>query len=714
MAITVPRYRLVASILRTIPHIDIRAALNIGPNTDLESRLNSFRKEHLVRLLRSTSQGQHELDSLKLQFPFGASELFYIVKVPPFSYTGLASTVNNLADQDREQQILSIPPTNTVRAVYVSEPAQVIRQWQLLEIPLVYERRIEYRIGDPPDDDNYGLPYSTYAVEPAFVWLVDDFSHGVVGCSGVAPLRAIIVFIEARLGISAVSPNMSQGMFNRLIEGSTPTSITFGFPDGTPTVSFYHPDLANTPEYKQLESNPDAARKAGYYRDRGGGIMTGYGVARLPARLWTHYRYDRHFLVSAMRSMISRTETELANEYCASFDNYVDYIQDAPVVIDGKYLTGESRQAFQALVKAIVNATQLGENEIDVQDQLVEALLNHYRSLHFEAVSYFPCNNCGGELGYCPQCLIPYEVLAKDGDIQFRCPGCKEYVDVETGVLCTCGTIIEIVSIRHHIRLYPTHLLLEAIYKFLDFLPSITWRGAFFVEGGLLRILAKKHRSSPYLPDAIALSDLRYWRTRARLHTRSGNRRYMYILENTMEYCKRDGTKANKERCDLCLDSEISRHQLDKEMELCLPRIMGLAIDHRFDGKHGRYEIADVRFDDILDESEIPVRVAIHLKSRNPRPRPEGEGRSTRRGKELYAQVFYLAYQCLYRDGIDFDVIGISIPNQLRADMRNSIRKLLNQLGFTFLAVEEEDWLRISDAVVEQLEFRSSTLPSIR
>lgn len=92
---------------------------------------------------------------------------------------------------------------------------------------------------------------------------------------------------------------------------------------------------------------------------------------------------------------------------------------------------------------------------------------------------------------------------------------------------------------------------------------------------------------------------------------------------------------------------------------------MGLAIDHKFDGKHHRYEIADVTYDDVIDKIDIPVKVAIHLKSRNPHPRTEGEGRGTKRGKELYAQAFYLAYQCLYQNKIDFDVIGISSPIDL-------------------------------------------------
>ena len=57
---------------------------------------------------------------------------------------------------------------------------------------------------------------------------------------------------------------------------------------------------------------------------------------------------------------------------------------------------------------------------------------------------------------------------------------------------------------------------------------------------------------------------------------------------------------------------------------------------------------------------------------------------------------------------MDFDVIGISIPNPISKDVVNSIQVLINQLGYSLIVLEEKDWLQIFDAALETSAFNAT------
>jgi hypothetical protein len=441
-----------------------------------------------------------------------------------------------------------------------------------------------------------------------------------------------------------------------------------------------------------------------FFRGSGGSIMTSFGIARRYARIWTPWHYNKPFLVSAMRQIISKTEDELTEEYQDSLDNYVDYYRDAPVLVDDKPLQGESRRTFQRLMKAIVHAAAKDGTDTSLQDDLLTALVAHKSDLHLEAASHFDCNNCGGGLGRCPECLLPYEARAEKDSIRLVCPKCKRSVTPADGVTCECGAVSEILAIESHLQLYPDSPMLEAMASFIDLMDHVSWKGAFLVDGRLLRLLQERIAATTDLPDRISLTDLRRWRRQAHHHQRPGSREYLPVLRKSKELCFRNGERTTKKRCEDCLATTPSPEQLT-QCELCLPRIIGLAIDQGFDGLHHGYEIADVMYDDVIDTDDRLVKIGLHLKTRNDKPKPHGEGRSTRRVKALYTQVFYSAYRSLQSSDVDFDVIGISMPNRFNDKVVASFQALLKRLGFALLVVDEEDWLKIMGSANEHLQF---------
>jgi hypothetical protein len=73
-----------------------------------------------------------------------------------------------------------------------------------------------------------------------------------------------------------------------------------------------------------------------------------------------------------------------------------------------------------------------------------------------------------------------------------------------------------------------------------------------------------------------------------------------------------------------------------------------------------------------------PVKLGIHLKSRTT-SKKQGLGRSTRRIKALYTQLFYSAYLALVDPNVEFDILGLSVPNTLRHDVITSVTDLPGQ-----------------------------------
>jgi hypothetical protein len=150
------------------------------------------------------------------------------------------------------------------------------------------------------------------------------------------------------------------------------------------------------------------------------------------------------------------------------------------------------------------------------------------------------------------------------------------------------------------------------------------------------------------------------------------------------------------------MNEEISKSRIQSGIEFCLPRLFGFAIDMEFNGVHHGHEIADIRYDDVLYDTEEHLALGIHLKSRQ-RSRPRGLGRSVGCVKGLYTQYCYSAYLSAMR-GEKIDVIGISVPNIINDRVIENFEYLAAQLGFPLIILSENDWVKILDAAIEKAE----------
>jgi len=714
MATAVPIRKLVREILNNFTEAEIRGYFHILHSEDIENRLRSFKKSALESLLRSGETSRGRLNDLEQRYPQDMPRTYFLAKAIPHKYTTqLLDVISDLALGGRDNALIN--PSPSVRAVYVDREGIILSDLGLLEVPLVYEQLFKFHVGDPPDADNYGEIEKTYSLERAFVWLVNNHSHAVVCCTGIAGLRAVLKYCYKYLGVPLSLPNMTQEIFSRLTEEGDPSSATFyGFPTNVPTISVHATGVAETPIYRELAEDEEREQIAGFFRGTDDAFFASFGISRRYARIWTPWKYSKPFLMSAVIQIINQTEEELSKEYEDNVTGYLAYFSDVMVEIDGQILRGHSRKAFHKLIELIVRASKTQAYECVLDGETLNKFIKTKGKLKFEVTIHLDCPNCGGGLGRCSDCLSPYEVKRNEQDeIQITCFRCGREVTPDQQLICECGTELEIAQLENHFRIFPDLLLQEAVTTFLNQqLDEVDWRGTFIIDGFVLKLVQLKSKKVQNLPNIIRLNDLIQWRQRARFHQLHENVNLLPIVNRVKEKCRRHGMPPNQERCDACLEAQITEEQVLARNEVCLPRIMGIAIDKGFDGIHHGHELADVKYIDSLAEFNIPLSMGIHLKSRY-RTRPEELGRSTYPIKSMYTQVFYSAYQALLDQNIDFDVIGISIPNTIHPTVIESIRSLLNELGFVLLVIEENDWLKIFDAAITNITFQEEEVAAI-
>jgi len=713
-ATSVPKHALVRALLKTLAEDVIRISLHIAADTSLSQRLMDFTKVELLSLLTSTAKGEKALAEAEHNYPLSSSPTLYLVKVQHRpEATSLAENTAVLAEAGRRGG-LQFGETRAVRAVYVASPAYELTLRGSTEIPILYERRLEYTVCDP-ESDEYGERMALYSLEQAFVWVLDAHSHAIIACPDFVAVRPIIDLGRLRLEFRWALPDLTEEMMTRLAADSDPRSATFLGADLDPTdrldvrtITVSDPHLGERNTFRQIAQDPGRQQTSGFYANHPALVFGGLGIARRYGRIWTPAHLSRPKLVNLAVDLVKRTEAQLSREYDSSLHGYVRYFRHVPVVVDGRELRSEERRTFERLVITILEATKQSAKEAELDRTSLHSLVKHQRRLGLVITSEFECPHCGSSLGRCPDCLLPYEAKIENSGLAFVCPRCKRSPEEEQGFTCDCGEQSPFAAAENHLQIMPSAEHIEALREFLNAMDEAKWRGLFYIRGYVLKLVPSPN---PPTRPMVALGDLRLWRVRAHhhlLHEPTGSAREVILrtLVKAQEKCGRNRGHPTHAICEQCLAEPPSTKQI-KAGEVCLPRILGLAIRQDFDGVHHGYEIADVKYQDTIDKTDEPVKLGVHLKSRT-RSKPKGLGRSVGLVKALYTQLFYSAYMALTDDRIHFDVIGISVPNTIHPNVKASMQRLVNQLGFSFLVINESEWVKIVDGVLEQREVEQS------
>lgn len=711
---SVPKRALARLISNCAETDELREYFHIGIDTDITRRLEDFKKSQLIEFLLANPHRATELEHLERKYPLSGAPTLYLVRIinRP-SYDEIIQRTQVAADEERAGGRL-FDDTRAVRVVYVSLSAfQVAGHDDILEIPISYERRFEYNVGDP-ESELYGQRIVTYSLEQGFAWIIEKYDHSVVCCGDYVAIRPILQFFAERLHIRAHLPDLSDQMIEQLSAGANPRSVTYSSYQVSEhdqldiqTLTMSDPHLSERSAYTGVQGNPDRYQTAGFYRNHPGLLFGGIGISRRYGRIWTPVHVTRGQLTILSADLIERTEKELKLERERNPSSFVRYHRHLPVKVNEHQLQGKARDAFDGLAQLLLQAQQDPARETEVPINLQSKLINNQGQLSLDVTLVGECPNCGQVLFRCPGCDNPYRVELQDETVMVKCPTCNTSQSEPEELQCGCGQVIPIVSIRNHITFYPDQLLLDSVETFLGELGDPAFRFWFCISGQRLKLLPLKN---PPAISRVRLGDLTQWRTAAHHHLRgTPTGRQLKIIKQVLnaarEKCPIRNYHPRQTDCNLCLTKPLKLEEM-KAGQICLPRILGYAIGKRFDGIHHGGKIADVKYQDGIeggDGIKRDVNLGIHLKSRTYH-RKHGLGRSVECIKGLYTQLFYSVHQVLVGE-IGFDIVGISVPNTINADVVGSMQSLVNKLGLPLLVIDEGDWLKIVDCVIEGLKF---------
>jgi len=299
-ATSVPKRVLIGVILKAVPEETIRAAFHIAHDTLLQHRLDDFSKTTLLAFALKSPEGEKALKEAERDYPLSAPPTLYLVKVQhrPASDT-LATQASELAEAGRNVAT-TFGGTSAIRAVYVGLMDQVVDlENSATEIPLLYERRVEYTVCEPESED-YGERIAVYSLERAFVWILEEYSHAGVCCSHFPAVRPILEFGHERLDFSWALPNLTEDMLKRLAADSAPRSATFSaFDIGTGgsfdvrTVTVSDPFLGERKSFQEAKEDECRQQTAGFYANHPNLAFGGLGIARRYGRIWTPAHVSR-------------------------------------------------------------------------------------------------------------------------------------------------------------------------------------------------------------------------------------------------------------------------------------------------------------------------------------------------------------------------------------------------------------------------------------
>jgi hypothetical protein len=611
-----------------------------------------------------------------------------------------------LAEQGQKGGI-KFGENDTVRFVYLPQGGVSrfqINRLAVFEFQLHYERRVEYIESDP--DGNYGQLSEIYSLETAFVWLpITQHNHAIVACSDYPALRRIRNFMQVKLGIELNPPWLNKEMLEKITHGSVPRSVTYslnaldGNENEPQSITIADPDLQNKQIFKSLV-NSDKEQVSGFYTAHPGLALGGIGVARRDGKVWTPRKLDRKEILDLSMAIVEQTESELSKVKDVSI--LLRYFHSNHVKFGDSLLQGQAREIWIKLTLLILEAVKNEIRESDVSPSLIYSLVQYQKQLKLLTSVKYDCPSCGLRwLAKCPDCK-ELLTLNYDTDLHSVCPKCKRTFD--DLIYCVeCGGEVEVGDILANVSILPGIELNESIKEMAD-KSHVAYHGFWAIDG--LSLAWIDGRSEPRYP-VLALSDFRLWRNQARItapiHSSLSPSLTLKVLGKTHEKCERDGTKASTIKCKQCLENPIDPAWI-KRGDTCLLRLFGLPINQRFDGIHHQYEVADIRYQDTLVKGNRLVNIGVHVKSRNPHCPPEGMGLSKYQIQGLYKQTVYSAFQSAIL-GENLQVIGIAIPNVIREEVVSSLAYAVNTLGFSFLVIDEKDWLNVMRLAFEQAVF---------
>ncbi|GAP13241.1 hypothetical protein LARV_00992 [Longilinea arvoryzae] len=704
----VPKRELISLLIRTIDADQIRTLLKIQADTNLQKRLDDFPKGQILEALQTTQEGRDVLEQTKANYPFTSSPTLYLISVSAWPTREILFERTAQLSRHMRGEAIRFGNERSVRSIYIITPARDQQAQELFqEIPLVYEKKVEYIESDPEGED-YGEVKVVYSLEKAIVWYSERFKHALLLCSDFSAVKPILYYGSAVLDIRWQLPFLSEEMMHRLAEGANPRTASFSRLEENPddvldvqTLTISDQGLGQKRSYLRLTEDDFRQQTAGFYSSHPDVVLGGLGISRQYGRIWTPSRLRKDSLLALSINLIQKTEQELAREADHDIVGLLNYYRNSEMKLARKKVKPEQRKYLEGLINEIISARRTLNFEAVLNPILISNLVNHCKDLDLVCGLEVHCANCGDYLLRCHECNFPLAPVENSQHLTFHCINHPQILIQDGPFVCECGAELDITP-STDLRIFPGAEHLKTLHDFMSILEGQNFDGSFLIMGNLLRLLPARRVPG----NRLSLNNLRAWRVRAHIHQRNLTDRkkakYTKALNKIKEKCARNGGHPTIEICTECMHEEITVQRILTGREICLPRLFGYAIDENFDGIHHGREIADIRYADIIEENDEQLNLGIHLKSRDTQ-KQNGLGRSVSAIKGLYTQYCYSAYLSGARDA-NLNAIGISIPNVIGEDVKENFDFLSTHLGFPLIILDEDDWVKILDIAIEKTQ----------
>lgn len=713
-ATSVPKVRLVELILDSLKALDQAIAyFHITSAQSYRERLLSFTKVDLIAFIISLGEdAERALRLLESGFPFRKVPTLYLTILDRSpDPDGIIARSRELVPLQRGGALFQ-DEKKTVRAVYITEPAQVVRidYEPVVEIQLLYEMRVEIVESDTKAED-YGQIKPIYSLETAYVWVpIEKHHHAIIACCDYQAIRPVRSFLRTKLQIDLDLPWLTTEMMQLISQGTDPRSVTFalkdleGGDDEVQSVTYSDPNLSQKGVYKVLADDQHREPTFGFFMNHPGLALGGIGIARRDGKVWTPKRLDKAAITHLAMTLIAQTEEELAKS--EDHSSLIHYYFGSDASIGGRRVDGQKLVVWRELITAVYQAQASPNHEIQIRTNLLAQVVEYQNQLCLTSAVEYECPECHCRwLAKCPSCQRLLKVKWKEGFVIY-CPNRKCKKEYPDHLDCECGQEIPIEEPVAFIRLFPEKGFIDSAANAGTRLNCV-FTGFFVIRGQqLLHLPPKNIRQEPLRLDAF-----RSWHNimenpGAPVLTQEDA---IKLLNRIREKCLRGGTwVSSRAKCEACSGSPVIPHHIENR-EVCLLRLFGLPINQTFDGLHNGGEVADLYYDDYLIESGEKVKVGIHVKSREKENPVRGMGRGKGKIQELYAQLAYSAYLAITGKK-DLQILGIGIPNEVSNVVTDSMLAVMSDLGYPFILVNENDWIIILNRAYEVAMFNEENV----
>ena len=703
----IPKSYLAKLIIDNIDNNSIRRYFSIKEDTDIYTRICSLsiaildefiykQDEHFIKLMESFSE----------EFPLRTSPTLYILNKSNIIDTKSIEEKSINFSKNGRLEALEFPDTRAVRAIYTRQPLKLLEKNNVYELALGYEKKIEI-IECDPTSESFSEAKKVYSLENALVWYPKiNSSYAIIACCDFSAVSSLILYLNLKYNIQASLPDLTETMLDNLSEGSSVRNATFGLELSNKdenidvkTITIYDQKLSESKIYLQMREQMGRIQRSGFYSDHPNLLRAGIGISCKYGRIWTPAHLNRNELVTLAVGSINKLDLQLKNVAEYSLKDFFIYYSNKEVSIDGLKLSGISRKLFDRLVYYLAVSEKNGNSEIEIDPNFQKELAINYKKLRLASYVMGDCPNCGEIDFQCPNCGKMLDFSFNTDEPILKCRNCDLIID-SSELKCTCGEECPVISVYSSIEYLPSLELLKAISEYAAGLhPVIAFPAIFKIKGNKLLTLNQNKN-----PNAkrVNFDELKYWKIRAHIDTITA------ITPCAKEYIRKAHEKCNinnyhpsKIDCQKCAKKAIKKSDFESN-NICLLRTFGIPINEKLDGIHHGHEKADILYTDEFDGKQH--KIGIHVKKHAKNTPPKGLGRSEDKIKGLYAQVYYTLFE-LRCGKTNIDTIGIAIPNRVSEDIINSIQALVLYMGYSFIALQIDDWEKIAQAAIDTVEF---------